>query len=129
MAGEQRAVVRITEVSVARARPRSADELHETISMLVNAAQGTHGYGEFDGGVGGAGYWTQAGVTWAFQLDVAAVCGITITLPYSITKSVVRIYDITTGQESLQFVEDSATIDVTLNGRTIVSASNILSGK
>lgn len=122
---------RCTVVTDALAKPQNEKELAETISSLVNATRGSNGDGQWDGGVGGEGTWVKYRMFWDAKLVFSGLGSTTITFPFTVVDSVVRVIKCgTTPIEGLYYVNGRKTLDITgLNGTTIIELSMVKNTK
>lgn len=120
---------RVTVVTDANAKPKNETELAETISTLVNANRGSNGDGTWDGGVDGSnGYWVKYRMFWDAKLSFVASGTTTITFPFTVVDSVVRVIRCGTnpGVEVLYYIDRSKTLSLSnLNGRTVIELSMV----
>lgn len=128
MPGSQRIQTTLTRISAALARPINDKETINTIATLVNALQGEWGYGAWDGGVDGEGYWNKNGAFWSCQMVFTATGSHAISLPFRGLQCLVESVVIGGGQ-SLIYVEDSDTVTITANGKTLVRVVNAQIGE
>lgn len=122
---------RCTVVTDALAKPQNEKELAETISSLVNATRGSNGDGQWDGGVGGEGTWVKYRMFWDAKLVFSGLGSTTITFPFTVVDSVVRVIKCGTAPiEGLYYVNGRKTLDITgLNGTTIIELSMVKNTK
>lgn len=120
-----------TTITDSNAKPINQTEVSNSLQMMANALKGTYGDGEFDGGLGqGAeGYWHRYAMYWDAKLVCTAYGAVTITFPYTIVDSMVKVYDTTTNTTGVYYIQSSKTLTFTASGKTIVEVSFVKNTK
>lgn len=113
--------------------PQNEQELKQSVSAMANALQGTYATGEFDGGIGGTGFYHKYAYFWDAKLVTTATGTTTITFPFTMNDTLVTQTTISdTGAISVHtiHVHDSKTFPATLSGiKTIFDVSMVRNTK
>jgi hypothetical protein len=114
-----------TTITDSNAKPINQVEMANSLQMMANALKGTYGNGEFDGGLGSIanGYWHRYAMFWDAKLVFTATGSVTITFPYTVVDSMVKVYDASANTASVYYIESSKTLTFTASGKTIVEVS------
>lgn len=121
---------RITVVTEAMAKPKNEREATEAMMNVVNSLRGSNGQGEWDGGLAGTGYWVKYSMFWDGKLTFDGTGSTTITFPFTVIDSMVKVYAVATNTVKNYYVSNSKTLDVSgLTGKTIVEITFVKNGK
>ena len=129
MAGTQQAQKRIVTINDNHAVPSTDEEWSSSIKQVAGALQGSWGKGDWNGGIGGEGFWIKHSMFWDAKVK-ATLNGVTTFIsPFPLKDAVVIIskIDPTDGSisQSNLFVDSGRNFDVTFNGVVIVEMKNI----
>lgn len=127
MPGIQKLPTRLTEITLALTKP-SEQERPQAWSSVINALQGQYGQGEWDGGIGGDGYWVKYGYFFDCRLKITGSGIKTITMPFSCKDSILHITNTVTLASSVVYVNGSSAT-FTINNTSIIESFFNLVGK
>lgn len=109
----------------------SKQELAEALRKLTNALRGTYGEGEWNGGIGGTGFWCKYSSFWDAKITCAFSGDAVVSLPFFVPESIATIYHIagTVVTVETQYLVNKNTIEVTASGTFIIVLSQVQSTK
>lgn len=120
---------RSATITGTHANPQNEQELKQSISAMANALQGTYATGEFDGGIGGTGFYHKYAYFWDAKLVTSAAGSTTITFPFTMDDTLVYQTSISdTGELTVHTinVHNSKSFPATLSGvKTIFEVSMV----
>ena len=117
MAGTQKIPTRITEITLALTKP---SVFQAAWTSVINALQGQHGQGSFDGGCSGDGYWFKYGYFFDFRIQVTAGSK-TVAFPFACDGAILHISDIVANTTRVQYVQGSS-VTLALSNASIVES-------
>lgn len=121
-----------TTVNESLASPKTAQETSNTIQTLVNALKGVYGNGDWDGGLGdiATGYYHRYAMYWDAKLSFTASGSVTLTFPFTVVDSIVKVFDVTSKTMAVYYLDNSNSLSLTsLNGKTIIEVSFVQNTK
>lgn len=125
---------RSTTITDAHAKPLNEREKSVAWQAIVGALRGVWGTGPWDGGIEGAiGDWEKHSKYWDATLQADIDGDVTITFPFTVTRSVVKVWKMDTGGTeatlSANYLESGKTLQVTHSGRIVVELSRVKNTK
>lgn len=109
-----------TTVSESVSKPLNETELKSSVQVMGNALRGVYGDGEWDGGVGGTGYWVKYAMFWDAKLVFDGTGAHTITFPFTVADSIVRVTSTITLVTTNYYIASGTSLALTLSGKSII---------
>lgn len=124
---------RSTTITDAHAKPINEREKAVAWQAIVAALRGVWGTGPWDGGIGGTGDWEKHSKFWDATLQADISGDVTITFPFTVVKSVVKVWKMDLGGTeatlSASYIESGKTLLVSHSGRIVVELSRVKNTK
>jgi hypothetical protein len=122
MGNSQSEPVRIVTITDSYALPHNEKEMSIAFQQVVGALRGVWGMGQWDGGVGGTGYWQKHGMFWDAILKYTTTEIKVIQLPFKARDTVATIHKNGEAPVSI-FLNDVTSISVDRVGDIVVQIS------
>lgn len=115
---------RSVTITQANAKFTTDKELRETVQMTANALEGTHGDGDWDGGIEGAtGFFYRYAKFWNAKIVYEIHGSNSLVFPFTLVDAVVRITNAATGATTSTFVDRSRTMAISGDGKYVLEVS------
>ena len=100
----------ITIITTHDSKPENDLERERVIQLVANALIGANGYGDWDGGISGDGWWEKRGYWWTAALAADVTGDFTLELPFEANNTVVEVVNNNT--QNLYSVYSGSTVSV-----------------